>query len=98
MNDPNDSSTSNTNSTRIRGTFCVVIQKQLAVSQCPLAGNSCIWKHRKTSRCTYSELFANSEFTPNEFAARVGLPSAEVSVLDIIRNSLADKIRSEIVG
>jgi hypothetical protein len=95
MNEPKESTTSSTN---IRGTFCVVIQKQLAVSQCPLAGNSCIWKHRKTSRCTYNEAFANSEFTPNEFAARVGLPSAEVSVLDIIRNSLADKIRREIVG
>jgi len=87
MNDSTDS---------IRGTFCVVIEKQLAVSQCPLENGACIWKHRKNGRCTYNEAFASSDFTPNEFAARVGLPPADPEVLNIIKNSLADKIRHEL--
>lgn len=90
MSDTTDSSTS------IRGTFCVVIDKQLAVSQCPLPNGACIWKHRKTGRCTYSEVFASSDFTANEFATRVGLPTPDSEALAIIKNSLADRIRHEL--
>jgi hypothetical protein len=90
----NTESTESTESTR--GTYCVVIEKRLAVSQCPLPDGSCIWKHRKTGRCTYSEAFASNDFTANEFAARVGLPVPDSEALAIIKNSLADKIRHEL--
>jgi hypothetical protein len=79
------------------GAFCVVIHKQLITSKCPLPKGSCYWKNRLHGQCTYSEEFANSDFTANEFAMRVGLPPIDSEVATILKNSLASKIRRELV-
>jgi hypothetical protein len=77
--------------------FCVIIDKRIAGPKCPLPNGSCMWAHRQTSNCTYNEQFANSDLTVNEYAAHVGLPPADPEAVKIIKNSLADRIRRELV-
>lgn len=79
-----------------RGTFCVVIHNQLAVSYCPLPNGTCMWKHRVSGRCMYSEDFAATSFTPNDFATRVGLPTIPGEVVNIIKRTVIAKIRDEL--
>ena len=76
--------------------YCGVIHKQLTVPFCPLENTQCMWKHRLTGQCKYSEEFANSDFTPVEFVALVGLPPIDSTVVNILRNSLAFKIKHEL--
>jgi len=45
----------------------------------------------------YSESFASSDFTASEFAARVGLPPIDSEVFTILKNSLAHKIKHELL-
>lgn len=78
--------------------FCVVIDKLIAGPRCPLPTGSCMWKHRQTSDCTYDEQFASLDFTVNEYAARVGLPTPDPEVLVVMRNSLTARVKSEIIG
>jgi hypothetical protein len=77
--------------------FCVIIEKRLVGPRCPLPNGACMWKHRETGDCTYDEQFASSDLTVNEYAARVGLPLADPEAVTIIKNSLADCIRRELV-
>lgn len=79
-----------------RGTFCVVINDQLAVSHCPLPQGTCMWKHRVHGLCMYNEEFAHSSFTPNEFALRVGLPGIPGEVVNIIKRAVVARIRDEL--
>ena len=79
-------------------TFCVVIQKRINGYTCPLPKDSCMWNHRQTGVCTYNEQFAISDFTVNEYAERVGLPPADSQVVNIMRNSLAARIKLELVS
>jgi hypothetical protein len=76
--------------------YCIIIHKQLSVAECPLETSQCMWKHRVNGLCKYSEVFANSDFTPVEFAALVGLPPIDSAVVNILRNSLAFKIKHEL--
>ena len=57
-----------------------------------------MWNHRQTGVCTYNEQFAISDFTVNEYAERVGLPPADSQVVNIMRNSLAARIKLELVS
>jgi hypothetical protein len=52
-------------------TYCVAIEKEIVVATCPLRKGSCYWQHRQTMRCMHTE----DDLTPQEFVARVGLPS-----------------------
>jgi len=79
-------------------TFCVVIRKELKVSKCPLPSGACMWKHRETRICTYDEKIANSELTVNEYTERVGLPPADPDIFSILKNSLLDKIKYELLS
>jgi hypothetical protein len=44
----------------------------------------------------YSEEFAATSFTPNEFAQRVGLPAIPADVVNIIKRVLVTRIRDEL--
>jgi hypothetical protein len=79
-----------------RGTYCVIIEKQLITASCPLAKNTCMWKHRIHGYCTYDEEFANSNFTANEFAFHVGLPPIDEPTVEILKRVIVHKIRVEI--
>ena len=79
-------------------TYCIVIHQTLAVSKCPLGPGECIWRHRQTGDCTYDEDFGSSNFSPSEFATKVGLPPADPSILNIIKNSLAHLIKHELMS
>lgn len=79
-----------------RGTFCVVIQQQIVISTCPLPKGGCYWKHRVHGRCCYDENFANSKFTVNAFAQRVGLPPLDPPLEAVIKRSVVDKLQREL--
>jgi len=74
------------------GTFCGVIQQQLAVSRCPLAKGSCMWQHRLHGGCT----FAQTPIPSHEYARRVGLPVLPVDVVNIGRRSLKKRLKKEL--
>lgn len=78
-----------------RGTFCIVIQQQLAVAHCPLPRGSCMWKHRLHGLCMYSEEFANGSFTPNEYAKRVGLPPIDQPMMSLLKRTVLSNIKKE---
>ncbi len=62
------------------GTFCVVLQKALAVTNCPLPMGACTWKHRETGQCCYTPDLRNV----GEIAALVGAPlPTELEVVQI---------------
>lgn len=87
-----------------RGTFCVVIEKQLITTSCPLPKGVCMWKHRIHGGCTYDAEFANPEpengkqkyVDPNEYAKRVGLPPIPVDIVNILRQSLVMRVKEEL--
>jgi hypothetical protein len=74
-----------------KGTFCGVIGHQLLVSSCPLNDGRCMWKHRKTGMCAYTNLSLNA----HEFAEHVGLPPLDAAAVNIIRSSLKLKVYRE---
>jgi len=76
-----------------RGTFCIIIEKPLLTTFCPLRDGECMWKHRQHKTCTFDEEFADSEFTSAEFASRTGLPVEDSDILDILKNSLFHEIK-----
>jgi hypothetical protein len=79
-----------------RGTFCVVIKEQLAVSYCPLPSGVCMWKHRVHGMCTYSEEFSNTAFSPNEYALHVGLSPISGDIVNILKRTVVAKIKDEL--
>lgn len=86
-----------------RGTFCIVIGEQLAVSACPLPRGTCMWKHRLHGLCMYSEEFGTYneksgryEFTPNEYAKRVGLPPIDQPMVQVLKRTVLANIKKEI--
>lgn len=80
-----------------RGTYCKVIEKRLVVATCPLPHGTCMWKHHIHGLCTFSEQFANSEFTPAEFAARVGVSIPNSDEVNILRERIASAVRASLV-
>ena len=86
-----------------KGTFCAVLGKNLLVSVCPLTKGSCMWKHRLHGRCMYSQTFGTYnpktdtyEFTPHEFAVRVGLPMLTNENLQILTRNLKEHLNKEL--
>lgn len=77
-----------------KGTYCKVIDAQLIVASCPLPVGRCMWKHRVHGLCMYTEEFASSEFTPQDFALRVGLTPLNSDEVNILRDRIANAVRS----
>lgn len=57
--------------------FCVVVERELATSSCPLYKGACVWRHRETGICMYDE--DAKLLPPDELASLVGtsVPSNE---------------------
>ncbi len=51
---------------------CVVIEREIAVSHCPLPDGVCFWKHRLTGACRYDPQAEN--LSASDLAAYVGAP------------------------
>lgn len=49
-------------------TYCVAVQADIAVPVCPLAKGKCMWQHRQTHVCCYT----NQEMTVDQFCTMVG--------------------------
>lgn len=86
-----------------RGTWCVVIERQLMTATCPLPKNGCMWKHAVNGRCTYDQEFAesltDSKLVKNpvaEFANHVGLGPLDPDIVKIIKRSLISVVKKEI--
>lgn len=78
------------------GTFCVVIQQRLAVTNCPLPIGTCFWKHRVTGQCRYSE--NTTDMNIFDLAKLVGLPiPTEVHIIET-KQRLLTAIQSELKG
>ena len=77
----------------VSGTYCVVIQKQLITTQCPLPKGSCFWKHRISGECKYE---SNLNLGVHELANRVGAstPSEEKAIK--LKDRLLRKIKKSI--
>lgn len=79
-----------------KGTYCKVIDQQLIVATCPLPSGRCMWKHHLHGLCMYTEEFASSEFTPQEFAMRVGLRPPNSDEVNILRERVAASVRASL--
>lgn len=51
--------------------YCVVVDKELAISHCPLPKGICFFKHRKTGLCSYQPDV--TKMTHEELANLVGV-------------------------
>jgi len=80
-----------------KGTYCKVIDDQLVVATCPLPPGRCMWKHHIHGLCMYTDEFASSEFTPQEFAARVGMRALNSDEVNILRDRIAQAVRSSLI-
>jgi len=76
--------------------FCAVIQQRIVTAYCPLPLGACMWKHRLSGACTYSEEFANSKPLPSVFAAHVGLPQKQKDVVNILYKNTIKRIQKEL--
>lgn len=74
------------------GTFCGVLNQQLAVSTCPLPKGACMWKHRLHGACAFTQ----DPISSYEFARRVGLPVLSVDVVNIAHRSLKERLKQEL--
>lgn len=81
-----------------RGTYCIVIDRQLITRSCPLPKGTCMWKHRVHGLCMYSEEFALSTFSANEYAARVGLPIVDPDIVNILKRVLVSRVKEELAN
>jgi len=81
-----------TSSPETKGTFCGVLGQRIIVSTCPLPKGSCMWKHRRTGQCTYTE----DELSPATFAARVGAETPGPDVVNNLRQQLRAVLQQEL--
>lgn len=63
-------------------TYCIVVNKTMNTTVCPIPKLNCTFQHSKTNECCYNSTFANSEYTINDLAKLTGnleLTSKEIS-------------------
>ena len=71
------------------GTYCGPLQQRILVSTCPLPKGACMWQHRETLKCQFTQ----DELTPGEFCARVGLPSASAGEVELRKTQILQALR-----
>jgi predicted metallo-beta-lactamase superfamily hydrolase len=78
------------------GAYCVVIEKQLAVVNCPLPKGTCVWKHRVTGQCRYDPSL--SDIKVIDLAKLVGhsVPSEDQFLQT--KAQLLEAVRAELKG
>lgn len=73
--------------------FCIVVERELATSSCPLHKGACVWRHRETGSCMYDPEFSTKSV--EDLAELVGAPnptSEEVSIVhERIKRALTAK-------
>ncbi|QRE00087.1 hypothetical protein [Burkholderia phage BCSR5] len=74
-----------------RGVFCGIIKRQLLVATCPLPKGSCVWKHRVTGQCKYTE----ADLTPVQYAELVGAKMPDHSELVQVRQIVFTEVKKE---
>lgn len=50
-------------------TFCIAIKVEIPVPACPLPKGRCMWQHRESHDCSYTE----QEMTVEQFSQHVGM-------------------------
>lgn len=73
-------------------TKCGVIGKVLVVSVCPLKPGECMFQHRVTHVCRYTE----AELSPEEFNKRVGLAEQDPKQLQEVRQQILLAVKHEL--
>lgn len=82
--------------TNPRGTFCILIEQQIAISNCPLPRGTCMWKHRISGLCMYDENVESLD--ANAYAALVGLPPINAHLVNILKRSVVAIIKEELAN
>ncbi len=75
-----------------KGTFCGVLGQPLATAFCPLKHGVCMWKHRATGQCK----FTNETLNPHQFAALVGLPGIDGPTANVLRASMKNRLYKDL--
>lgn len=70
--------------------YCIAIQKELLVSVCPLGVGQCLWQHRTTHHCKYTE----RELTTEEFSTLVNAP-AYTQDFDQVKQQIALEVQKQ---
>jgi hypothetical protein len=70
--------------------FCGIIQQTISVSTCPLKHGVCMWRHRNSGECQYTD----TELTAEEFCSRVGLEVPSNAELEEIRNTIVSVLKN----
>lgn len=76
--------------------FCVVIERRMATSTCPLRKGGCVWRHRKTGLCCYDPSAGVLEVSA--IAKLVGAPIPTPEEQAQIREALLVAAKKEIVS
>lgn len=72
------------------GCYCVVIQKQLVTSNCPLPTGTCVWKDRLSGQCRY----VNQDLKVNELARRVHSKTLNLNEAQALKSTLLHEIKT----
>lgn len=83
----------NSSNTNKVGTYCIVIEKQIITSSCPLPTGTCIWKHRTTGTCKY-DLAISPGITPSALCERIGLELPTEAQLTSIKDGLLQAVKA----
>jgi hypothetical protein len=67
-----------------KGSYCIVVDKPLARSACPLKPGTCLWQHTETNGCRYRPDITTVE----ELAAAVGREVPPLSEVDAFKTAL----------
>lgn len=71
------------------GTYCGPLQKRILVSTCPLVKRSCMWQHRLSQKCCYTQ----DELSPDEFCSRVGLPPPTSGEVELRKTQIVQAVK-----
>jgi hypothetical protein len=78
-------------------TYCVVINKVMAVSICPIPKLNCSFQHCKTNECCYNPVFANSEYAINDLAKLTGNVELTSKEISNIKADLLNKVKISLI-
>jgi hypothetical protein len=72
---------------------CVAIEREIAVSHCPLPDGACFWKHRLTGACRYDPKAEHLSAT--DLAAYVGAPAPSEAEVETIKERIRKAVKAE---
>ena len=72
-------------------TFCGIIKRNLKTSVCPLDAGHCIYQHRRTNECR----FTNRDLEVDDYCVRVGQERPSDEQLEQQKEQLLELIRKK---